>query len=131
MLQACAAEVSEDGSRGKEYGGGGGEQFYEEVLLPRGGNLGEGLAGHLADGLDWLLACCIFRHTAQLSVELRFVHGHSRCLAGRAAQGWCTSIIETRAIPRPERDSTCALWSESVCLWVKFGVKMRSVSAFV
>lgn len=64
MLQACAAEVSEDGLRGKEYGG---EQFYEEVLLPRSGDLGEGLAGHLAGGLGWLLACCIQVHNCRLS----------------------------------------------------------------
>lgn len=64
MLQACAAEVSEDGLRGKEYGG---EQFYEEVLLPRSGNLGEGLTGHLADGLVVGVLHSGTRHNCRLS----------------------------------------------------------------
>ena len=33
----------------------GGEHFYEEVLIPCGGNLREGLARHLCDGLGWLV----------------------------------------------------------------------------
>jgi len=32
----------------------GGEEFYEELLLPCGGSLREGLVGPAGDGLSWL-----------------------------------------------------------------------------